>query len=64
MHPTRWHPSKKGAKAVSCTSVRIMKLMGCNPYNSWLSEVDSCVFDPFVIFAIREKYLATYIQKL
>jgi len=58
------HPSKKGAKAGSCTLVSTMKRMVCNPYTNWLSEVESCVFERFVIFAIRKNDLAFYVQKL
>ena len=38
------HPSKKGVKAGSCTSVRTMTRMGCNLYTNWLSDIQSCVF--------------------
>jgi len=58
------HLSKWCARAGSCTLDRTMKQMGSNPYANCFSSVESCVFDPFVTFAIHENYLANYVQKL
>ena len=48
------HPSKKGAKAGSCTLVCTMKQIGCHPYANCLVGVQFCVFEGVVIFAIRK----------
>ena len=45
-------------------SVRMMTRIGCSPYVNWFSDFESCVFEWFVIFAIRKNYLANYVQKL
>ena len=58
------HLSKSGAKAGSCTPDRTLTRMGCNTYANWFSDEWSCVFKLFVIFAIRESYLANYVRKL
>ena len=60
------HISKRDAKAGSCTLVRIMKWMGCSCslYANCSSGNGFCVFEPFVIFAIRKNYLANYVEKL
>jgi len=57
------HPSKRDAKAGSRTSACIMKRMSCNSYATFFSDNKSCELEGFVIFAIRESYLANYVQK-
>ena len=56
------HLSERGAKAGSCTLDQTMKRMGSNPYANCFSDEMSCVFERFVIFAIRKNYLANYVQ--
>ena len=58
------HHSKIDANAGGWTSVCTLTRMGCNPYANYFSEVEPCVFERFVIFAICENYLANYVQKL
>ena len=58
------HHSKRDANAGPRTSIRTLTRMGCSPYANLLSEVVSCVFEPVVIFAFRENYLANYVRKL
>ena len=56
--------SKRDANAGDRTSVRTLTRMGCNPYANYFSDDGSCVFERFVIFALRENWLANYVQKL
>jgi len=44
--------------------VRTLTRIGCSPYVNCVSNVESCVFELFVIFAICKNYLAIYVQKL
>ena len=48
--------SKRDTKAGSCTLVRMLTRMSCNPYATWFPDVKSCVFESFVIFAIFKNY--------
>ena len=63
-HASIEHLSKRDANAGGWTLDRMLTWMGCSPYANQLSEVVSCVFEPFVTFAFRENYLAHYVQKL
>ena len=54
--------SERGANAGSWTSVHTMKQMSYYPYANCLVGIESCVFERFVIFAIRKNWLANYVQ--
>ena len=58
------HLSKSDANAGDRMSVRMLTRMSCNPYATYFSYDESCVFEFIVIFAFRENYLANYVQKL
>jgi len=54
------HHSKSDANAGPWTLVHTLTRMGCIPY----TNIKSCMFERFVIFAICKNYLANYEQKL
>ena len=56
--------SKSDANAGTRTSLRTLTRMGCSMYANQFSDIQSCVLDRVVIFAIRKNYLANYVQKL
>ena len=59
--PNIEHHYERGANAGSWTSVRAMKRIGSNPYANYFSANEACVFELFLMFAIRKNYLADYV---